>query len=315
MPSTESPDLIVGMDTLDDAGVFRISDAVALVQTVDFFAPAVNNPVSCGRIVAANCLSDVWAMGGRPITAMNILGFPSAKIPVEVIAHLLKGAGEKLLEAGVVLVGGHTVDQNNLIFGMSITGLIRPEKAIRNSMARVGDTMILTKPVGSGILSSELKEGRISESKMRRAIESMERLNKYACEVLSEFDVSAMTDVTGFGLLGHALAMAKFADRTIEFSAGAVPLFDDALSLASGYLPGGAGRNAEYAGTSVEISAAVSPEMIAVLFDAQTSGGLLAAVSSGQADEAVRRLRAVGDEHSAAVGRVCAQGGKPIRVV
>jgi selenide, water dikinase len=315
MPSTESPDLIVGMNTLDDAGVFRISDTVALVQTVDFFAPAVNNPVSCGRIVAANCLSDVWAMGGRPITAMNILGFPSAKIPIEIIAQLLKGAGEKLVEAGVVLVGGHTMDQNDLVFGMSVTGLIHPGRAIRNSMARVGDSMILTKPVGSGILSSELKEGRISESKMRRAMESMERLNKYACEVLSEFDVSAMTDVTGFGLLGHALAMAKFADRTIEFSAGVVPVFDDALSLASGYLPGGAGRNAEYAGASVEISPTVSPEMIAVLFDAQTSGGLLAAVGSGQADEAVRRLHAVGDEAAAIIGKVCSCGAKPIRVV
>lgn len=315
MPSTESPDLLVGMDTLDDAGIFRISDDVALVQTVDFFAPAVNDPVACGRIVAANCLSDVWAMGGTPVTAMNILGFPSSKIPVEVIAHMLRGAGEKLVEAGVVLVGGHTVDQNNLLFGMSVTGLIRPDRAIRNSMARVGDSLVLTKPLGSGILSSELKEGRLTEAAMGRAIRSMERLNKYACEVFAGFDVSAMTDVTGFGLLGHALAMAKFGDVTLEFCASRVPFYDGVLSLAPGYMPGGSGRNLEYAGPSVEIEEGVPPEMVAALFDAQTSGGLLAAVSDGQASEVVRRLRAAGDGCASVVGSVRPQAAKPIRVV
>jgi selenide,water dikinase len=303
------------MDTLDDAGIFRISDEVALVQTVDFFAPAVNDPVACGRIVAANCLSDVWAMGGRPLTAMNILGFPAARIPVEVIARMLKGAGEKLVEAGVVLVGGHTVDQSTVIFGMSVTGLIAPDRAIRNSMAREGDALILTKPLGSGILSSELKEGRLSEAAMAGAVRSMERLNKYACEVLTGFEVTSMTDVTGFGLLGHALAMARFAEKTLEFSASLVPVYEGVLSLAPGYLPGGSGRSFDYAGPSLETGAGVPPEMTAVMFDAQTSGGLLASVGSGQAAEAVRRLRAAGDISAAIVGRVCARGEKPLRVV
>jgi selenide,water dikinase len=315
MPSTESPDLIVGMDTLDDAGVFRISESVALVQTVDFFAPVVNDPVSCGRIIAANCLSDVWAMGGRPVTAMNLLGFPSAKIPVGVIAHLLKGAGEKLVEAGVVLVGGHSVDQSTVIFGMSVTGLIEPGKAIRNSMAREGDAIILTKPLGSGILASELKEGRILESSMRSAVKWMERLNMYACRVLSGFEVSAMTDITGFGLLGHSLAMARFAEKTIEFDASSIPLYDGALASAARYIPGGSGHNFDYAAASVETCGDVREDLLAVLYDAQASGGLLAAVEAGSAGEAVKRLRACGDEHAAVVGRVLARGSRPIRLV
>jgi len=303
------------MDTLDDAGIFRISDEVALVQTVDFFAPVVNDPVACGRIIAANCLSDVWAMGGKPVTAMNLLGFPAAKIPVEVMSRLLRGAGEKLQEAGVVLVGGHTVDQASVMFGLSVTGLIDPLRAVRNSTAREGDLLVLTKPLGSGILASELKEGRIDESALRQAVRWMERLNLYAGEVLTRLGASAMTDVTGFGLAGHAMAMARFAGVVFEFSASAVPIYDGALALASGYLPGGSGSNWDYAGGSIEVSGDVAREAVAVMLDVQTSGGLLAAIAADRAAEAVEKLHEAGDSTAAVIGRVCAPGPKPIRIV
>jgi len=314
MPKFETPDLIVGMETMDDAGVFRISDDTALVQTVDFFSPAVNSARASGRIVAANCLSDIWAMGGRPLTAMNILGFPASKLPPEVVRELLSGAAEKLVEAGVALVGGHSVDQKEVMFGMSVTGVIHPARAIRNSRARSGDVLILTKPLGTGILCTALKEGHVGDSALDEAVSFMERLNRYASEVLAGFDVSALTDVTGFGLAGHSVAMAKTSGVTLEIDPESVPVLEGALELADRYLPGGSGRNWDYDRVNVEIPLDIDPRMLAVLMDSQTSGGLLAAVAPDQAASAVARLRECGDPRASVIGRALPPSLFPVRV-
>ncbi len=315
MPRFESPDLIVGMDTMDDAGVFRLDDDTALVQTVDLFYPPVNDPRAAGRIMAANCLSDIWAMSGRPITAMNILGYPASKIDQDVIAELLAGAGEKMVEAGVVLVGGHSTDEKEVMFGMSVTGLIHPGRAMRNSDAREGDLLVLTKPLGSGILCTALKDGRVDDSALGEAVGWMERLNRYAAETLAGLDVSAMTDVTGFGLAGHAVAMARSSGRRIVIEASRVPVMAGALELAQHYLPGGTGRNWTYDSTNVDIAAGIDERLVAVLLDSQTSGGLLAAVGEDQAETAVRMLREIGDSLTGIVGRVTAGGGRPVSLV
>lgn len=315
IPRFDTPELIVGMETMDDAGVFRISEDTALVQTIDFFSPAVNDARASGRIVAANCLSDIWAMGGRPLTAMNILGFPASKLPVEVIQELLAGAGEKLVEAEVALVGGHTVDQKDVMFGMSITGVIHPAGALRNSTAREGDALVLTKPLGSGILCTALKEGNVDDEDLLQAIGFMERLNRYASEILSGFDVSAMTDITGFGLAGHAVAIARSSGVTLEIDAGSVPLLDLVLELAPLYLPGGSGRNWEYDSANVEIPPGMEERMVAVMMDSQTSGGFLAALRPDQAVEAVRLLRESGDSRASVIGRVTSRGSRPVRLL
>lgn len=316
MPRMDSPDLIVGIESMDDAGVFRLSDDYALVQTVDFFAPAVNDPLVSGRIVAANCMSDIWAMGGRPITAMNLLAFPAARLPLEAVSLLLRGAGEKLVEAGVVLVGGHSADQKDLLFGLSVTGLIHPSKARRNSTARVGDLIVLTKPVGSGILCTALKEKLVEDGFLAEASAHMERLNMYASGVLSRFDVSAMTDVTGFGVAGHAIAMARTSGTILEIDTFMVPLMAGALELASRFLPGGTGNNFRYCSSFVETAPGMDERMIALMMDSQTSGGLLACVRHDQAADAVAALQDAGDSRAAVVGRVLAQDGtKPVRLL
>lgn len=315
LPRVDSPDLLVGMDTMDDAGVFRLSDEMALVQTVDVFAPAVNDARTSGRIVAANCLSDIWAMGGRPVTVMNILGFPSSKIPREVIAELLGGAAEKFVECGVVLVGGHTVDQKEIMFGMSVTGLIHPALALRVSCAREGDLLVLTKPVGSGVLTTALKDGRIGDGELGEAVRSMERLNMYACDALRAFSPSAMTDVTGFGLAGHAASMARSSGVTIEIGAETVPLLGHAREVIGDYLPGGSGRNWESFEAAVEVAPGLDETLVALACDSQTSGGLLAAIRPEDADEALVKLREAGDTASAVVGRVTAFSGRPVRLV
>jgi selenide, water dikinase len=303
------------METMDDAGIFRLSEDTALVQTIDFFSPAVNDARSSGRIVAANCLSDIWAMGGRPLTAMNILGFPASKLPMEVIQELLAGAGDKLVEAGVALVGGHSVDQKDVMFGMSITGVIHPGRAVRNSLARAGDALILTKPLGSGVLCTALKEGHLEDAALDEAVRYMERLNRYASEVLSRFDVSALTDVTGFGLAGHAAVMAKASDVLVELDAGSIPVLDGALAMAEHYLPGGSGRNWEFDSANVGFPSAMDERLTAVMLDAQTSGGLLVAVRPDQAAEAVRLLREGGDDRSCVIGRVMkAEGPHRVRI-
>lgn len=304
LPSVESSDLIVGMDTMDDAGVYRLTDDSALVQTVDFFAPVVADPRTFGRIAAANSMSDIWAMGGRAITAMNLLCFPGGKLGPEVVKEILTGSSEKLVEAGVVLVGGHTAEQDEVLFGLSVTGMIHPELARRNSMARPGDSLILTKPLGIGILTTANKANPLSSEIMGPAIASMERLNKYSCEVLTDYDVSSLTDITGFGLLGHSVAFAESAGVSLVFRNSLIPVFRGTMDFVEKFFPGGSAQNRKYAGDRVEIAPEISTESSDILFDAQTSGGLLAAVRADQAEEALIAIRESGDERAAIVGTV-----------
>jgi len=304
LPSVKSPDLIVGMDTMDDAGVYRLTDDSALVQTVDFFAPVVADPGTFGRIAAANSMSDVWAMGGRAITAMNLLCFPGGKLGPEVVREILTGSSEKLVEAGVVLVGGHTAEQDEVLFGLSVTGVIHPELARRNSMARPGDRLILTKPLGIGILTTANKASPLPSQIMGPAIASMERLNMYACDVLRSFDVSSMTDITGFGLLGHSVAFAESAGVRLVFRDSLIPVFPGTIDLVKQFFPGGSAQNRKYVGERALINAQVSSCSADILFDAQTSGGLLAAVRADQALQALEAVREAGDEDAAIVGWV-----------
>jgi selenide,water dikinase len=309
LPRVTSPNLIVGMDTMDDAGVYRISDTTALVQTVDFLAPVVGDAATFGRIAAANSMSDIWAMGGKALTAMNLLCFPGEKLDVQVIEEILTGSGEKLVEAGVVLVGGHTAQQDEVLFGLSVTGMIHPDKTKTNSSARVGDTLILTKPIGSGILTTANKANPLKREIMGPLIASMERLNMYASAILNDYDVSAMTDITGFGLLGHSLAFAKSAHVRLVFHSKDIPLFTGVMDYVADFFPGGSAQNRAYVGENACIDSEISEGLADILFDAQTSGGLLVAVRSDQAEEAVTALREAGDFNSTVIGFVAPYPG------
>ncbi len=315
LPRISSPNLIVGMESMDDAGVYLITPGVALVQTVDFFTPVVASPLEFGRIAAANSMSDVWAMGGDAVTAMNLLCFPGNTLGSDIIEEILSGACEKLVEAGVVLVGGHTMEQDQVVFGLSVTGVIHPDKALRNSMARPGDSLILTKPLGSGVLTTANKASALPPELFRPVVASMERLNLYASRILRSLDVSAMTDVTGFGLLGHALAMAKSAGVTFSIQSGSVPLFPGARRFARDFFPGGSGNNRKYVGENALLSPELDQDLAKLLFDAQTSGGLLAAVRSDQVQEALDRLHQSGDTASAVIGHVTPSGDGPALVI
>lgn len=304
LPRIRSQNLIVGMESMDDAGVYLLTPDKALVQTVDFFQPIVPSPLEFGRIAAANSMSDVWAMGGDALTAMNLLCFPGNVLDSDIVEQILSGACEKLVEAGVVLVGGHTMEQDQVVFGLSVTGVIDPGKALRNSMARPGDLLVITKPLGSGVLTTANKASALPHSLFRPVVASMERLNLYASRILRELDVSAMTDITGFGLLGHALIMARSGGVGFSFNADSVPLFPGGRKFARDFFPGGSGNNRKYVGENVSMTEGLDPDLVKLLFDAQTSGGLLAAVRPDQAGEALDRLHQGGDTASAVIGRV-----------
>lgn len=315
LPKVESPDLIVGIETMDDAGVFRIAENLALVQTLDFFYPIVNDPRSFGRIVAANALSDVWAMGGEARTALNILAFPAGKIPEEAVEDLLAGGSEKLVEAGVVLVGGHTMEQEDFVYGMSVTGTIDPSRVLTNTAARAGDALILTKPLGTGVYSNTFAANHLADDHYRVFVESMERLNVYGARILEDYAPSAMTDVTGFGLLGHALPLARNAGRVLEIEAHLVPFLPEIDRYLGPHPAQGVCKTRQYVSKVTQIDDGVDSWRAIVMHEAQTSGGLLAAVAPDKADEAVARLREAGDRTAAVIGRVAdapPQGDPPI---
>ncbi len=304
LPRVGSRNLVVGMESMDDAGVYLLTPDKALVQTVDFLQPVVSGPLEFGRIAAANSMSDVWAMGGDAITAMNLLCFPGNILDADIIEQILSGACEKMVEAGVVLMGGHTMELDQVVFGLSVTGTVDPGRAVRNSMARPGDLLVLTKPLGSGVLTTAHKASALPRHLLDPVSASMERLNLYASRVLRSLDVSAMTDVTGFGLLGHALIMARGGRVGITVNADSVPLFPGALQFAEDFFPGGSGNNRKFVGENASFAEGLDPELVKLLFDAQTSGGLLAALRPDQAEEALDRLRQGGDTDSSIIGRV-----------
>lgn len=276
--------MIVGFETADDAGVYRLRDDLAIVQTLDFFTPIVDDPYDYGRIAALNSINDVWAMAGTPITAMAITCFPKKGVDPAILGEIMRGGLETINKFGVTLIGGHSVDNEQIMFGYSVTGVIDPNKVAKNSGARVGDVIILTKPIGTGVISTGIKKGRASESVVAGSVETMLTPGKHAAEAMRDFGVKGATDVTGFALLGHAWELACASKVTIEIDAGAVPLLDGALEFASqGMLTSGDKTNREYVGADVEIAEAVDPNLIKLLFDPQTAGGMLIAVGEDNA--------------------------------
>lgn len=305
MPRRTHPDLLVGTSTSDDAGVFRLTPELALVQTVDFFAPIVDDAFAFGQIAAANALSDVYAMGGEPRTALNVAAFPQRDVPMEILSEILRGGIEKAAEAGVVVVGGHTVVDDEIKFGMAVTGTIHPDRIWRNVGARAGDVLVLTKPLGTAIVTTAAKRGAAVDDALDAAIASMTTLNAVASRVLHGFDVHACTDVTGFGLLGHAYEMAHGSDVGIVVDAGALPILPRARALAeAGTSTGGCSRNREWLADKVEVDGGVPAALAEIAFDPQTSGGLLVALSAGEAPRAMDALLAAGTLAAAPVGRV-----------
>ena len=293
LPKFSDPDLLVGTDTSDDAAVYKVSEDLALIQTLDFFTPVADDPYDFGQIAAANALSDVYAMGGTPKTALNIVAFPK-DMDVEILGEILRGGADKVMESGAVLAGGHTIQDDTPKYGLSVTGFVNPKKFWKNYGAQTGDKLILTKPLGAGIINTAIKADLVSEEARTAALASMKLLNRSACEVFREFEIHACTDITGFGLGGHATEMAAASDRTIVIDTEKLPLLPDVEMYASmGLIPGGAYRNREYANkTGVKSSAVLWKED--VVFDPQTSGGLLAAVPEKDVPYIMEELNAAG---------------------
>lgn len=294
-----NPNLLVGLDTSDDAGVYKLNDELALVQTVDFFTPIVDDPYSFGQVAAANAISDIYAMGGKPLTALNIVAFPIRTLDKQVLAEILRGAGDKMKEANVTLVGGHSIDDNEPKFGLAVTGLVHPDKVRTNAGARPGDKLILTKPIGVGILTTAIKKDKLTEAEVERVTQVMATLNKTAAEQMEPFNVHACTDVTGFGLMGHTLEMAKGSDVGVVIRASDVPVLPRARELAEeGFVPGGTKNNFAHVQSSIIFSESLDQIGQWILCDAVTSGGLLIAVAGEEAEELLGNLREAGVEAS-----------------
>jgi len=306
VPRWADENVLVGFDTADDAGVYKLTPECALVQTVDFFTPIVDDPYTFGAIAAANSLSDVWAMGGRPVSALSILAYP-AKGDLDDLEQILKGGAEKMHEAGCSILGGHSVADDEIKFGYAVTGLVHPDRVKANAGARAGDALVFTKAIGTGVIGTALKRGTARESDVAAAVESMLKLNRAACEEMLAYDVHGCTDITGFGLIGHAREMAVASKVTIEIAVEQVRLLPGALDYArAGAVPGGLNNNREFAACAVDVSREMPPELEALMYDPQTSGGLLYTLPEAEAARLTRAYR---------IGRVLPRGEKPIRLV
>lgn len=292
LPLPQDANILVGTDTSDDAAVYRINEQLAIVQTVDFFTPIVDDPFHFGAIAAANSLSDIYAMGGKPLFGLNVVGFPGNRLPMAVLEQILKGAESKAKEAGISIIGGHTVDDTEPKFGLAVTGIISPDNIVSNGTARPGDALILTKPLGTGILSTALKRGLLDPEQSRLLIETMSALNREAAEAMQEIGVNACTDITGFGLLGHLLEMLEASRLSAEIELAAVPFLPGVVELATGgVVPGGTRDNEAYTRNRVRYAAHISEIMRLMLNDAQTSGGLLMAVPGAKATALINRIQ------------------------
>jgi len=297
--------LIVGFDLADDAGVFRLQDDLALIQTVDFFTPIVDDPYTFGQIAAANALSDVYAMGGRPLTAMNIVCFPRDSMDKNILVQILKGGLDKVHEAGAVLVGGHTVDDPEPKYGLSVTGLVHPDQVVTNAGAKPGQVLILTKPLGTGIIATAIKGNLCSTEAEAEMIATMVTLNRTGGEAAAGFGVTGGTDITGFGLLGHGWEMARASQVGLVIESAQVPVITGALEYAAmGLVPAGTWANQNFCTKSLQVEPGVRPEVLSLLADAQTSGGLLLAVPPDRAEELLARLGARDAPRAAVIGRV-----------
>lgn len=297
--------VIIGLDRADDAGVYRISDDLALIQTVDFFTPIVDDPYWFGQIAAANALSDVYAMGGTPKTAMNLVAFPAKTMDLSILRQIIQGGVDKLKEAGVVLIGGHSIEDKEIKYGLSVTGVIHPERVLAKKNLRPGDKLILTKPLGTGIINTAVKASMVSESLSESVTRLMATLNRDAARIMADFDISACTDVTGFGLLGHLAEMVNGSGRSVKIVSSQVPVIPEAEEFAAmGLIPAGAYKNREFREQMINFAETVPRTLQDLLFDPQTSGGLLISVSDVHCAALVSALKDGGIADAAQIGDV-----------
>lgn len=314
-PAAPNPNLLVGLDTSDDAGVYRLTDELAMVQTVDFFTPIVDDPYSFGQVAAANAISDIYAMGGTPLTALNIVAFPISTLDKQILTDILRGAGDKLKEAGVTLVGGHSIDDKEPKFGLAVTGTVHPDKVRTNAGAKPGDKLLLTKPIGVGISTTAIKRDLLTEEEVERVTQVMATLNKTASEIMAPYNVHACTDVTGFGLLGHASEMAKGSRTGLTVYHDQVPMLPRVRELAeTGAVPGGTKNNFAHLQGDVTFPEAMDQIDQWILCDAVTSGGLLIAVAGEEAGDLLANLQKAGVQ-AAIIGEVTEENPGHISVV
>lgn len=306
--------MLVGIETSDDAAVYKLDEKRGAILTLDFFTPVVDDPYMFGQIAAANSLSDVYAMGGRPVTAMNIVCFPNS-LPVEVLTQILKGGADKVKEAGAIVAGGHSVQDDEPKFGLSVMGMVDIDKITPNASAKPGDILILTKPLGVGIINTAVKADAASEEAAAKAVETMSYLNKDAAEAAAEVGVHACTDITGFGLLGHAFEMAEGSSTTIEIWPDLLPIIKECIDLAKqGIIPGGAYSNREHLEGKIAYINKPAQYLEDIMFDPQTSGGLLFAVPEGKADKLMKLLSERNKTTCAIIGKVKEKSDYPIEI-
>jgi selenide,water dikinase len=316
LPLPVDPNILVDIDTHDDAGVYKLSDELALVLTTDFFPPVCSDPYEFGEIAAANALSDIYAMGATPLLALNLVMFPAGKLPIEAYSSILKGGFDKATEAGARIIGGHTIDDNPPKYGLAVVGTVSPNAVITNSGAAEGDKMILTKPIGSGIILAGQRLGLAGENSVKRALAGMKQLNKEGAEIMKQFGVKGATDVTGFGLAGHAMKMAKASKVSITISMKNVPLLPEVYKLADeGCLPGAAFRNLEYVSENMDDSGLDDYNLKMIAFDAQTSGGLLISVRAEMAEAVLAELQKSVHSNSAIIGEVNHLNGPLLKLI
>jgi len=312
LPVMKNDNIIVGIETSDDAAVYKLNDDTAMIQTLDFFTPVVDDPYTYGQIAAANSLSDVYAMGGKPVSALNIVCFPLC-LSTEILAEILRGGADKVLEAGAVIVGGHTVDDNEPKYGLSVTGLVHPSKVLKNYGSKAGEVVILTKPLGTGIINAAIKGQIVSDNAYEKAVKVMSTLNKYAAEIMVNHNISACTDITGFGFLGHSYEMASASKVTIKYYKEKIPYIAEAKKYAEmGLVPEGTYNNRAYLEDKCSLNN-LPVWLEDILFDPQTSGGLLFTLSAEDGRKIIKELEVLEIE-SAIVGEVIALGNKSIIV-
>jgi selenide,water dikinase len=315
LPKQDDPNILVGFNSVDDAGVYKIREDLAIVHTVDFFPPIVDDPYDFGAIAAANSLSDVYAMGGKPNSALNIVGYPAKTVPLSALYDILKGGAEKAHEAGVAIIGGHTIKTKEPIYGLAVVGTIHPQKIISNAGAKPGDSLILTKPLGTGIITTAIKKELVGDDVIKRVVGIMASLNRYASEIMLQVGVNACTDITGFGLLGHLCELAETSKVGAEVQASDVPTIEPAPELAKDrVVPGGTLANLKYAEEKVDWDKGVTDEQKLILCDAQTSGGLLICVSEEKEERLLESLKLKGVSEAAPIGRIIEDERCRIRV-
>ena len=315
LPQNDDPNLLVGYHTSDDAGIYRLSDDLAIVTTADFITPPVNDPYIYGQIAAANALSDIYAMGGRPLTCLNLVAFPSKKLDPKILHRIIAGAFNKITEAGAVLAGGHSIEDDEPKFGLSVTGIVHPEKYWTNSGARPNDVLVLTKPIGSGVIFNANLKKWVSPEALNACLNHLITLNDHAAKIMADFEIHAVTDITGFGLAGHALEMAKGSNVQMIIATDALPVMDKAYKMyRKGMSTGVNAHNRKLVEAHIRIKAQLTPLQQEIFYDPQTSGGLLAALPADQGDALIRALHQKGIIHARLIGEVIPFDGKTFLV-